>query len=37
MPSRLAQEELLQRVHIDIGFNPNETTFVEVSHGHHGA
>ena len=31
MPSQAAQEELLKRLHREIGLEPNETTFVEVS------
>lgn len=31
MPSRAGQEELLLRLHRDIGVEPNETSFVEVS------
>lgn len=30
MPSRAGQEELLLRLHRDIGVDPNETSFVEV-------
>ena len=30
MPSRTGQEELLLRLHRDIGLDPNETSFVEV-------
>ena len=30
MPSRAGQEELLLRLHRDIGVDPNESSFVEV-------
>lgn len=30
MPGRAAQEDLLRRLHSEIGVEPNETSFVEV-------
>ena len=34
MPSRAGQEELLARLHREIGVDPNDTWFVEVSRAH---